>query len=81
MSEELEERLRLIRRNGLLTADKPRKASSLHPVCQEAADTVQRYREALEYYAMFHPQPDEGPWGVDSTDFGERARQALESKP
>lgn len=40
MQDDLVSRLRLIRRNGLLTTDKPRKASSLHPVCQEAADRI-----------------------------------------
>ena len=43
----------------------------------EAADRLRQYREALEYYAKWHPQPSEGPWGADSTDFGEIARTAL----
>lgn len=42
-----------------------------------AADRLRQYREALEYYAKWHPQPSEGPWGADSTDFGEIARTAL----
>lgn len=34
-------------------------------------------REALVYYASDHARPDEGPWGVNSNDFGDLARAAL----
>jgi len=34
-------------------------------------------REALEFYAMEHEFPSDGPWGVNSTDFGDVARAAL----
>lgn len=37
--------------------------------------------KALEFYSgMYEPgltNPNDGPWGVNSTDFGERARSAL----
>jgi len=33
--------------------------------------------EALNFYAANHDWPNEGPWGVDSTDFGDVARAAL----
>lgn len=32
---------------------------------------------ALRFYGDPHEIPSEGPWGVDSTDFGNVARQAL----
>lgn len=38
-------------------------------------------REALEYYAKTHSWPNDGPWGVDSRDYGEVARQALNPEP
>lgn len=37
-----------------------------------------RLREALHYYADNHAVPAEGPWGLHSNDFGNRARRALE---
>ena len=39
-----------------------------------------RLREGLDYYAKDHPFPSEGPWGVNSDDFGNVARAALTSK-
>ena len=69
MSVELEARLR---RYGFVKDG----ITFQHPMASEAADQLQRYREALEFYAKWHPQPSEGPWGADSTDFGERARQS-----
>ncbi len=33
---------------------------------------------ALSYYAKEHKNPSEGPWGLNSTDFGNVARRALE---
>lgn len=39
---------------------------------------VEKLEGALNYYAANHEWPNEGPWGVDSTDFGEVARAALE---
>ena len=38
---------------------------------------VQDLVEALDFYAANHDWPNEGPWGVDSTDFGDVARAAL----
>lgn len=34
-------------------------------------------RKALEFYAGDHANPNEGPWGVNSNDFGSVARKAL----
>lgn len=40
---------------------------------------VERLRDVLRFYAdENNPYPNEGPWGVDSNDFGYRARAALE---
>jgi len=37
-----------------------------------------RLREALKYYAEDHyPKVNEGPWGANSSDFGDVARAAL----
>jgi len=51
----------------------------------EAADEIERLlarearmREALDYYAKNHyPNVNDGPWGANSTDFGDVARAAL----
>ena len=44
----------------------------------EAADEIDKLRKALRYYAKtdYFPTSD-GPWGVDSDDFGNIARAAL----
>ena len=48
---------------------------------KEAADEIERLREALRYYAENHyPNVNDGPWGVNSTDFGDVARAALTDK-
>jgi len=54
----------------------------IHEPLYEAADSIQaqaaeieRLREALEYYAQ---ELMTGPWGIDSLDFGDVARAALE---
>ena len=36
-----------------------------------------RLREALHFYADFYEAPNDGPWGVNSSDFGRTARAAL----
>ena len=42
---------------------------------------IERLREALRYYAKNHyPNVDDGPWGVNSNDWGDVARAALEEK-
>jgi hypothetical protein len=41
-------------------------------------DEVRELRDALEFYAKDHQNPNEGPWGVNSRDFGQCARKALE---
>jgi hypothetical protein len=41
----------------------------------------ERLRVALRYYAENHyPNVNDGPWGVNSTDFGDVARAALTDK-
>lgn len=46
---------------------------------------VAKLEEALRFYTGVHEpalsRPNEGPWGVNSTDFGEVAHKALENKP
>ena len=42
------------------------------------SDEIERLRKALQYYAGHHAIPSEGPWGIDSDDFGNVARAALE---
>ena len=47
----------------------------------EAAEAERdRLREALSFYADFHEAPSDGPWGVESQDFGEVARAALKGE-
>ena len=41
------EQLRLIRRDGRLDITPPKQKYLLHPVCQAAADEIERLREAL----------------------------------
>lgn len=50
------------------------------PIQQEAADEIERLREALHFYADAHKYPNDGPWGVNSDDFGRVARAALEGE-
>lgn len=50
---------------------------------ERRADLVEPLVEALRFYSGIHEpglsNPNEGPWGVYSTDFGERARTALQA--
>lgn len=87
MTDTLIERLRLVRRNGLLTKDRPRKDSQLHSVCQEAADRLEAMQEALEWYAnqMCEGWCDKDPKACEAIGpencAGCPARVALGSKP
>ena len=48
---------------------------------EEAANEIERLREALRYYAKNHyPDIDAGPWGPNSNDWGDVARAALGEK-
>ncbi len=38
---------------------------------------VERLTGALRFYADFHENPNDGPWGINSQDFGKEARTAL----
>lgn len=40
-----------------------------------------RVVEALHFYADFYENPNDGPWGINSEDFGKVARTALKAKP
>ena len=52
-----------------------------NPDGPEAADEIERLREALRYYAKNHyPDIDAGPWGPNSNDWGDVARAALGEK-
>lgn len=49
----------------------------------EAADRIEALEAALRFYTgLYEPglsNPNEGPWGINSTDFGEVARKALDT--
>lgn len=34
-------------------------------------------KRALEYYAVYHKNPNDGPWGASSDDYGKVALEAL----
>ena len=79
MSDDLEQRLRSAKANG-----DPAKYAAFITVAEahQLADRLKQWREALEYYAdLGHKEPSGGPWGVNSTDFGETARKALQVQP
>ncbi len=38
---------------------------------------IAEMKRMAEYYAVPHSMPNEVPWGVNSTDFGKTAQQAL----
>jgi hypothetical protein len=46
----------------------------------DARAEIERKDAALRFYACDHPNPNEGPWGTNSTDFGDVARAALAPK-
>jgi hypothetical protein len=48
---------------------------TLQAKVEAQAAEIERLREALEYYAQ---ELMTGPWGIDSLDFGDVARAALE---
>ena len=39
---------------------------------------MEKMEAALRFYAGSHLVPDEGPWGINSNDCGQRANEALE---
>lgn len=47
---------------------------------REDRDELNHLRKALHYYADFHEYPSDGPWGINSQDFGNVARAALKRK-
>ena len=55
-------------------------AGDLRALLSERAEllaAVERMQGALEFYAVEHEFPSDGPWGVNSDDFGAVARAAL----
>ncbi len=58
-------------------------AHALHQLGQAKAELatlraqVERLTGALRFYADFHENPNDGPWGINSQDFGKEARAAL----
>ena len=62
---------------GFMSADE----DAILATFKEAADEIERLREALRYYAKNHyPDIDAGPWGPNSNDWGDVARAALGEK-
>jgi hypothetical protein len=50
-------------------------------IIYEAVERIEQLEAALEYYAKNHyPNVDDGPWGINSNDWGDVARAALEGK-
>jgi hypothetical protein len=46
-----------------------------------ATQRNQQLEAALHFYADDHEYPSDGPWGINSDDFGNAARAALKEKP
>ena len=46
-------------------------------IARAPADRIAELEAVLRYYADDHVDPNVGPWGVNSTDFGNVAREAL----
>lgn len=85
INEELEQAVELILRNLFkaetwnLSSTSVRN-SDLRALLSERAEllaAVERMQGALEFYAVEHEFPSDGPWGVNSDDFGAVARAAL----
>ena len=51
-------------------------AQAMHDIKRLQAQ-VERLTGALRFYADFHENPNDGPWGINSQDFGKEARAAL----
>ena len=51
-------------------------AQAMHDIKRLKAQ-VERLTGALRFYADFHENPNDGPWGINSQDFGKEARAAL----
>ena len=74
------ERLRIGRETCGVDMCRTREARS-GCTCAEAADEIERLREALRFYAKNHyPNIDDGPWGPNSNDWGDVARDAIRRK-
>lgn len=64
-------------RNDDMAARKISERQEAASLIERQAALIEEAREALRFYAEEHDRPNEGPWGVDSTDFGDVARAAL----
>ena len=73
---------------GLIPDDTAERAAAhiaaLDARIEAAAQTIATLRkenakavEGLEFYAKWHEQPSDGPWGADSRDFGDVARKTI----
>lgn len=54
--------------------------SSLNVVKAAKDSRIAELEEALRFYAGEHPNPNDGPWGVDSDDYGNVAIAALSAR-
>ena len=43
-------------------------------------ERIKELEDALRFYATWYKNPNDGPWGVLSDDFGSVARKALDKK-
>ena len=63
------------------TADELRQVRARAEAAEAANATLRAQNErltgSLRFYADFHENPNDGPWGVNSQDFGKEARAAL----
>ena len=53
--------------------------SALRAALDAAEAERVRVVEALHFYADFYENPNDGPWGFNSEDFGKVARKALDA--
>ena len=53
---------------------------NLEAALTTAEQRIATLEKALEFYAKQHRNPNEGPWGINSSDFGNVARAALKGK-
>ena len=64
--------------SGEILAAKVAECAGLLKVRAEAAEAkLAKAVEALHFYADFYEAPNDGPWGINSDDFGNRALAVL----
>jgi hypothetical protein len=52
-------------------------AKEAEAYAQELEAKLTKAVEALHFYADFYGAPNDGPWGINSDDFGTKARATL----